>query len=214
MPTVINQVPSGDKIVVFQWSDKYGACQECSAPAAFLSIDAYGPDSTEQKLCAVCAANAAADGETIKRIEVEAEDGSPVVNPADRETLHVHQDGDACQHDGLIAPGSLVDEQAGEVVRNGWDVAPSGAAQYATLLMVVRLDDHEEGGDYETLEREALEAAGIPRQPTDESLFLRVSPGISAEATRLGADPSNDDPNELTSEQEIAFEHRIQRGGR
>ena len=51
---------------MFQWSAQDGECQECGLPAAFWDTP-Y--DTPEQRiLCAICAANSAADGETIRRI--------------------------------------------------------------------------------------------------------------------------------------------------
>jgi hypothetical protein len=54
------------EIVVFQWSRKHGECLDCGLPAAFISLNGHGEPNA--RLCAVCAANAAADGETITRI--------------------------------------------------------------------------------------------------------------------------------------------------
>lgn len=54
--------------VVFHWSTKHGPCYDCGLPAAFLAPKAYGEDGAGQKLCAVCAANGAADGEQIERL--------------------------------------------------------------------------------------------------------------------------------------------------
>ena len=63
-------------MVVHFWSDEHGYCRECGNPAAFLVPDAYGdvPIGDEHKRCAVCAANAAADGELVTRIVPEDED--------------------------------------------------------------------------------------------------------------------------------------------
>jgi hypothetical protein len=47
--------------VHFRWDDRHGPCYDCSRPAAFLN-------STDQRLCGVCAANHAVDGDTIRRI--------------------------------------------------------------------------------------------------------------------------------------------------
>jgi hypothetical protein len=55
------------RIVVFQWSAKHGECHECGLPAAFIDRP-YG-DGEERRLCAVCAANSAAEGQAITRIE-------------------------------------------------------------------------------------------------------------------------------------------------
>lgn len=59
--------------VEFKWSTLHGRCYECGLPAAFyLRASDTGAVEDYQKLCAVCAADLAADGETIGRIpEVE-----------------------------------------------------------------------------------------------------------------------------------------------
>lgn len=57
------------EIVVFQWSRENGPCGECGLPAAFRTENtAYRGDNSMQ-LCAVCAANSAADGDKIERIK-------------------------------------------------------------------------------------------------------------------------------------------------
>lgn len=56
----------GLRIVVFQWSAKHGDCEDCGLPAAFTSVS-----TPLRNLCAVCAANEAADGGEIMRIEEE-----------------------------------------------------------------------------------------------------------------------------------------------
>lgn len=58
-------------VVVFQWSTKHGPCHDCGLPAAYVQPNAYGPKSTAEppKLCAVCAADVAAGGAEILRIE-------------------------------------------------------------------------------------------------------------------------------------------------
>lgn len=53
--------------VTFRWHTQHGRCQDCGVPAAFLVVDAYGPEK-HQSVCAVCAANAAAEGSEIARI--------------------------------------------------------------------------------------------------------------------------------------------------
>lgn len=58
--------------VTFQWHTLHGSCYDCGCPAAFLAPDRYGvgkPVTDDNKLCCVCAANAAVDGERIERIE-------------------------------------------------------------------------------------------------------------------------------------------------
>lgn len=50
------------KEIVFHWDDRLGVCEECGYPAAFLN-------SIDQKLCSVCAANQASEGDIITRIE-------------------------------------------------------------------------------------------------------------------------------------------------
>lgn len=61
-------LPNGHVEVTFEWSADHGRCYDCGLPAAFLDVDCYGPGRHE-KHCAVCAANHAADGSTIRRIE-------------------------------------------------------------------------------------------------------------------------------------------------
>lgn len=57
-------LPRDIELVVFGWSNHNGHCVECGCPAAFRRNEL-----TDDILCAVCAANAAADGEDITRIE-------------------------------------------------------------------------------------------------------------------------------------------------
>lgn len=57
--------------VVFHWDDAKGKCYDCSAPAAYLVPDVYGPNrplGEEHKRCSVCAASEAANGERIVRL--------------------------------------------------------------------------------------------------------------------------------------------------
>lgn len=61
-------IPGPAEVVVFQWSTQHGHCVECGLPAAFYRLDAYGPGKN-MRACSVCAANAAADGEAIARID-------------------------------------------------------------------------------------------------------------------------------------------------
>lgn len=56
--------PADTEVIVFHWSRHHGDCYDCGRPAAFTSVQVDGP-----KHCAVCAANAAAAGEEIMRIE-------------------------------------------------------------------------------------------------------------------------------------------------
>jgi hypothetical protein len=75
------EVDRRDKRLVdvhFKWSDQFGACYECGLPAAFARSYHYTPShlpvwprecADNMKLCAVCAANAAANNEAIVRIE-------------------------------------------------------------------------------------------------------------------------------------------------
>jgi hypothetical protein len=60
-----------DQIVTFYWSTKHGRCYDCGLPAAFFTVSNKGDKeiTPEQKLCAVCAANHACEGEVINRIE-------------------------------------------------------------------------------------------------------------------------------------------------
>ena len=67
---VFGAVLDGHEMVVFIWSTEHGFCAERGIPAAFHSIDAYGP-GRHQYLCAVCAANEADRGATIRRIDRE-----------------------------------------------------------------------------------------------------------------------------------------------
>lgn len=56
----------GHEVVIFQWSTAEGYCADCGLPAAFY----WGPKHTEEtRVCAICAANAAVDGERIHRID-------------------------------------------------------------------------------------------------------------------------------------------------
>lgn len=52
---------------LFAWNTEHGYCYECGLPAAFTVSP---PEAVEDhhRRCAVCAANAAVDGETISRI--------------------------------------------------------------------------------------------------------------------------------------------------
>jgi hypothetical protein len=57
---VLKWVPNLE-IVVFQWRRNYGDCYDCGLPAAY---------ATERlRLCCVCAAQAAAGGEKITRLD-------------------------------------------------------------------------------------------------------------------------------------------------
>lgn len=60
--------------VTFLWSTDKGRCYNCGIPAAFAVPDAYGTDATGELSahhlrCAVCAANDAADGERVIRLD-------------------------------------------------------------------------------------------------------------------------------------------------
>lgn len=67
---MIKIVPKKDNvIVILEWSQSNGECYECFLPAAFaigMPSDNIVDDS--DKRCTICAANAAADGESIYRI--------------------------------------------------------------------------------------------------------------------------------------------------
>jgi hypothetical protein len=54
--------------VVHHWSDEHGTCYGCGHPAAFAIKDPDEGIDDEDKRCAVCAANDAADGEMIYRL--------------------------------------------------------------------------------------------------------------------------------------------------
>lgn len=58
--------PEGTETVVLQWSTEKGACSDCGLPAAFRR--GQGPLRDDDKLCAICAANEAADGDVISRL--------------------------------------------------------------------------------------------------------------------------------------------------
>lgn len=57
----------GTVTVTFTWNNDKGECYDCGLPAAFFRglSNAALP---EARLCAVCAANAAADGEDVRRL--------------------------------------------------------------------------------------------------------------------------------------------------
>lgn len=58
------------KTVTFRWSTEHGECYDCGRPAAFYNWDLVSRGFCDTAiLCAVCAANVAADGGTIGRIE-------------------------------------------------------------------------------------------------------------------------------------------------
>lgn len=56
--------------VTFRWSTDHGECESCGLPSAFHAIDQYG-EGKHQRLCCVCAADLAADGWPIARIDGE-----------------------------------------------------------------------------------------------------------------------------------------------
>jgi hypothetical protein len=70
--------PEGTETIVFHWSADHGRCYDCNLPAAFYLPYAYvrdyipEPPQPRNLRCAVCAANAAADGESVERIVEEA----------------------------------------------------------------------------------------------------------------------------------------------
>lgn len=66
--TVFGVIPPNHEVITFIWSTEYGQCSECGIPAAFYSIDGYGPGK-HQELCAICAANEATKGAEITRID-------------------------------------------------------------------------------------------------------------------------------------------------
>ena len=53
--------------IIFHWARDHGDCADCGLPAAFQSLNCYGPDR-HRSLCAVCAANEAVDGGNIGRL--------------------------------------------------------------------------------------------------------------------------------------------------
>jgi hypothetical protein len=69
--------------VTHRWDDAHGVCYDCGDPAAFMVPDAYRREDgsnadaplTEVNLrCAVCAAQAACDGERVMRLWVDDDD--------------------------------------------------------------------------------------------------------------------------------------------
>lgn len=60
----------GTERIIHYWSRKHGDCEECSDPAAYLVLDAYG-DGKHMLTCSVCAAWNAAQGQELRRIEEE-----------------------------------------------------------------------------------------------------------------------------------------------
>lgn len=84
MGEMAKKLSSGIEVWVFEWSRDHGNCADCSCPAAFYSLNAYG-EGRHQRLCAVCAANAAAEGMSIKRI-----DGHPECHECGEEPHQAH----------------------------------------------------------------------------------------------------------------------------
>ena len=66
----------GVQAFTFLWSRNHGDCYDCGRPAAFRATEAYGRQIEGPILCAVCAANYAADGELIERLAPEANPSS------------------------------------------------------------------------------------------------------------------------------------------
>lgn len=60
-------LPRHIEVVTFFWSNEHGRCTDCGLPAAFLIPYRYGSGKPD-RLCAVCAANAAADGARVERL--------------------------------------------------------------------------------------------------------------------------------------------------
>jgi hypothetical protein len=65
----------GIRVIVAKWHDDWGHCSDCGLPAAFhltYSVNGveHAPDDTDKR-CSVCAANAAVDGETVRRIDAD-----------------------------------------------------------------------------------------------------------------------------------------------
>ena len=54
--------------VTFDWDDRHGECHDCGLPAAYLLLNGFGPGE-HVRTCCVCAADYAADGCSIRRIE-------------------------------------------------------------------------------------------------------------------------------------------------
>lgn len=58
--------------VLLHWSREHGDCIDCGLPAAFFAPDRFGgwSDAHVRNIaCAICAANWAAEGNVIRRIE-------------------------------------------------------------------------------------------------------------------------------------------------
>lgn len=62
-------VTPGVRTVTFEWDTRLGDCYECGLPAAFFATYKGSTPTPETLRCSVCAANNAADGEGIARIE-------------------------------------------------------------------------------------------------------------------------------------------------
>jgi hypothetical protein len=85
----------GLELVCFRWSTEHGRCAECGRPAAFRVLGLA--DREQAKRCAVCAANAAVDGERVGRIggrDHAHSDGEPEGDLL----LHLDEDHDAPAH--------------------------------------------------------------------------------------------------------------------
>ncbi len=69
--SVSSKANAPTRTLLHAWSTEYGECYDCGAPAAFLR--GYRPSTVrlEARVCAVCAANSAADGERITRIDTQ-----------------------------------------------------------------------------------------------------------------------------------------------
>ena len=58
----------GTERIIHYWSRKHGDCEECSDPAAYLVLEAFG-DGKHMLACSVCAAYQAAQGQALRKIE-------------------------------------------------------------------------------------------------------------------------------------------------
>jgi hypothetical protein len=65
---VAAQPTAGLRPVLFHWSTEHGECYDCGLPAAFYRD---GGREAHHQVCAVCAANDAANGSEIARIDGE-----------------------------------------------------------------------------------------------------------------------------------------------
>lgn len=73
---LVRALTADGELVIFHWNADHGECYDCGLPAAFKADLYRTPKRTDERdvwenQCAVCAANAAANGHTIVRIHEE-----------------------------------------------------------------------------------------------------------------------------------------------